>query len=51
MKDIITGLKLNEYDSAWGVWQVEVENMRGAEKGNCVRFIFMIYFDKITQNI
>jgi len=33
VKDIISGLKLHDYASAWGVWQVEVENMRGAEKG------------------
>ncbi|XP_023334215.1 F-box only protein 4 [Eurytemora carolleeae] len=33
VQDIITGLQLEQFNFAWGVWKVEVENMRGAEKG------------------
>lgn len=33
IRDVISGLRLEEFSFAWGVWKVEVENMRGAEKG------------------
>jgi len=33
IREIIQGLRLHELPFAWGVWKVEVENMRGAEKG------------------
>ena len=29
------GTHISVLFSAWGVWKVEVENMRGAEKGIC----------------
>jgi len=33
VREIISGLRLEEFSFAWGVWSVEVDNMRGAEKG------------------
>jgi len=33
IKDIIKGLRLEDFKFPWGIWKVEVENMRGAEKG------------------
>jgi len=32
IKDVIVGLRLEELRCPWGVWNVEVENMRGCEK-------------------